>query len=339
VIGVRGKLALGIGFCAGIAFLLIVLHAADLREVWRVVREADYRLSIPFLIVIALLYWIRSVRWSILLRPLKDDIRARDVFPAVMIAFSSAMILPPPLGEFVRMYIISKQLELRSVSVLASIALERAFDLLSIVLLVGFALAVAPKPSEEFAVIGVLGATLAGLVLAFSVAYYLWNEQLIRFMRYALRVFPARLEGVLSNQLELVNAGLLALRSKKSVANLVVLTLAQWALMASAIFVSFVAVGVMVHASAAFLVLAFTFAGVSLPTTPGAVGTVQLAFALGLGAYGVGTSDAVAASIFWQGIAYSFILVLGVYHFIRLGYTVSEIGSVVRSSGDAGTDQ
>lgn len=325
-----------VGFCVGLAFLLIVLHSADLREVWRVVRDADYRLSLPFLMVIALLYWIRSVRWSILLRPLKSDIKGGDVLPAVMIGFSSAMVLPPPLGEFVRMYIIGRQLELRNVSVLASIALERAFDLLSIVLLVGFALAVAPKPSEEFAVIGALGATLAGLVFAFSVAYYFWNEQLIRLVRCALGVLPVRLERTLSNQLDLVNSGLLALRSKRSVVTLIVLTLTQWALMGLAIFVSFMAVGVMVHVSAAFLVLAFTFAGVSLPTTPGAVGTVQFAFALGLGAYGVGTVDAVAASIFWQGIAYSFIVTLGVFYFVRLGYTVGEIGSIVRSTKDGG---
>jgi uncharacterized protein (TIRG00374 family) len=336
VIGSRGRLALVVGFCFGLAFLLIVLHEADLREVWRVVRDTDYRLAIPFLVVIALLYWIRCVRWSILLRPLKADVRARDVFPAVMIAFSSAMVLPPPLGEFVRMYIIGKQLRLKNVSVLASIALERAFDLLSIVLLVGFALAVAPKPSEEFVVIGALGATLAGLAFAFSLVYYFWNEQLVRIVRFILRIFPDRLGRTLSNQLDLIVSGLSALKSKRSVAALIVLTLAQWALMGLAIFVSFVAVGVAVHVSAAFLVLAFTFAGVSLPTTPGAVGTVQLAFALGLGAYGVGTADAVAASIFWQGIAYSFILALGVFHFVRLGYTVSEIGSFVRRTRDSG---
>ncbi len=91
------------------------------------------------------------------------------------------------------------------------------------------------------------------------------------------------------------------------------------------IYLSLLAVKVSVPVLASFVVLAFTFVGVTLPSSPGAVGTIQLSFALALGPYGVETGDAVAASIFWHVLAYSFVTVVGLYYFVRMGYTLSTV--------------
>jgi uncharacterized membrane protein YbhN (UPF0104 family) len=107
--------------------------------------------------------------------------------------------------------------------------------------------------------------------------------------------------------------------------SVVLMTIVQWLVTGLGIYISLRALHIDVHPSVAFVVLAFTFVGVTLPTTPGAVGTIQLSFALALAPAGVAAGDAVAASIFWHAIAYGFVLALGVFYFVRLGYTLREI--------------
>jgi uncharacterized membrane protein YbhN (UPF0104 family) len=73
------------------------------------------------------------------------------------------------------------------------------------------------------------------------------------------------------------------------------------------------------------VILAFTFVGVTLPTTPGAVGTIQLSFTLALAPYGVSAGGAVAASVFWHVFAYCFVVSTGFFYFLRMGYSFGEI--------------
>jgi uncharacterized protein (TIRG00374 family) len=223
------------------------------------------------------------------------------------------------------MFIAGRQLRLKTTSVLTTIVLERVFDLLTIVGLLGIALLLAPRSSPELAAAGYVGGAVAAAALVVSVVYVTWTDLLLGFLEKPFRLFPERIAAVLSAQAEHVASGMMALRNARRVATVLLMTVALWLVMAIGLYVSLRAIRIDVDPSAALIVLAFTFIGVTLPTTPGAVGTIQLSFALGLAPYGVAAGDAVAASIFWHVIAYGFVVAVGLVFFIRLGYSWGEI--------------
>ena len=115
-------------------------------------------------------YW-RALRWSVMLKPIKASPSLRNLLAATVIGFT-AITLFGRAGELVRPYLIARKEGVSLSSQLATLLLERMFDLLMALLLFGFALArvnasgmvVGPKLTSILAVGGkFLG--LVGLVL------------------------------------------------------------------------------------------------------------------------------------------------------------------------------
>ena len=314
-----------IGFVIGVAFLVIALRGANFRGIVENLRDANFALVIPFLVTLAALNWVRAVRWSVLLRALRKKTTGTEVFPAVMIGFASNVVLPPPLSDFVRMYVAGRRLRIKNTAVFATIVLERVFDLVVIALLLGVALAMMPKPTDELILGGYLSAMVAFVAFMVVTVYAVWSDGFLRITRRMLSLLPGQIESVLKRHLDFAASGLAALASARRIIEVTMLTLIQWTLMALGIYISMIAVDINLHVSAAVVVLAITFVGITLPSTPGAVGTIQLSFALALAPFGVSSTAAVSASIFWHVIGYCFVVSVGLYYFLRLGYTLREI--------------
>lgn len=122
--------------------------------VWRAVRDRgfDWRLAAfslahvrPGWLLLAIAgiyatYWVRAIRWAVLLRPIKADPSVANLFAATVIGFTAITLLGRP-GEFVRPYLIAVKERVPLASQLAAWLLERVADLLMVLILFGFALA------------------------------------------------------------------------------------------------------------------------------------------------------------------------------------------------------
>ena len=106
--------------------------AEVLREIAAAFGKADYR-SLPVMwLCLALFYWLKAVRWKLLLEPQGQFRPVRDLFPPTIIGFAFNNVLPAHLGEFVRVFVFSRQSGLPKTAVLSSIVLERIFDVIAI---------------------------------------------------------------------------------------------------------------------------------------------------------------------------------------------------------------
>jgi uncharacterized protein (TIRG00374 family) len=85
-------------------------------------------------------YFGRALRWAVLIRPLRPDPSIWRLFSATAIGFTAVVIFGRP-GEFVRPYLIAIKERVPFSSQLAAWLLERIYDLLSALLIFGFALA------------------------------------------------------------------------------------------------------------------------------------------------------------------------------------------------------
>ena len=79
---------------------------------------------------------IRAFRWHVLLRPV-CDISTRDVFPVMIIGYAANNVLPFRAGELVRAWVLEQRYGVRKTAALATIAVERLFDGLTMLLFVG----------------------------------------------------------------------------------------------------------------------------------------------------------------------------------------------------------
>ena len=89
-------------------------------------------------VVIALLsHYVRAYRWNILLKPLGYNLKTSRTFIAVMVGYF-ANNLVPRLGEVTRCGILKKTDNVAVTSAFGSVVAERAFDLLTLIIVATF---------------------------------------------------------------------------------------------------------------------------------------------------------------------------------------------------------
>ncbi len=88
-------------------------------------------------------YWGRAMRWRAMLAPLRPGASTFSLVEATIIGFTAVVLLGRP-GELVRPYLIANKEKVSFSSQMAVWLLERIFDLLMVLAVFGFALAVVP---------------------------------------------------------------------------------------------------------------------------------------------------------------------------------------------------
>lgn len=320
----RYRLISILGILISIFFLYLAIKDTNFSEIRDGLSRSRYWIAIPLLTTLALFYWIKAVRWRVLLDPIRET-TTREILPAMMIGFAGNNLLPAHLGEFLRMYVIAKQFGLSKTSVLATIVIERMFDFLTVLFLLAGILLVDTKVPPSLVTAGYFIA-VAGLgLLALVVVYITRTEAFVSFFRRRLRVLPRTLQTKLIRQAELGALGLNAIREPHLLFGVIGTSLVQWMLMGICLYTGILAVGISVPLSSAFVLLALSVAALTLPSSPGFFGTIELCFVLSLEPYGVSQGDAFAAAIFYHLLAYLSVTATGLYYLKRLGSTLGRL--------------
>ena len=241
------------------------------------------------------------------------------------------------------MYLGARQLGLRNTQVLATIVLERVFDMMSVVLFFLAALLVARNVDPLLMQAGTVIAACGVVFLVLVVAYIVWTERFLDLLRRLTFFVPglARLRGLgwldsirngILHQLEIGVAGLFALKQPRLLAGIVFTSLAQWGCMGLSAYLAMEAVGIpariegaQTQISAAFVVLAATTFGVTLPAAPGFLGTIQAMFKVALVPFGVSETAAFAASAFFHVPTYLIVTLPGLWLLKRTGYKLKQV--------------
>lgn len=124
------KKHLWIGFLFAAVCLYYAFRGISLQQLATALAHAQL---LPILLALTLYffeYFIRSGRWSILIRPIKN-ISSKDLLWPLMIGFFANNILPLRMGEFVRAHVCGTKFNISRTASLGSILLERIFDTLS----------------------------------------------------------------------------------------------------------------------------------------------------------------------------------------------------------------
>jgi uncharacterized protein (TIRG00374 family) len=121
------------GICVSIVLIWLTLHQIDIKKSFELIAGVKYFVLIPGILVYVFTYIIRSVRYYYILLPLKKT-KVLDNFPYTIIGFFANNIIPLRFGELIRAKITGERLRVSRSSVLATIVIERLFDVIIFVL-------------------------------------------------------------------------------------------------------------------------------------------------------------------------------------------------------------
>jgi uncharacterized protein (TIRG00374 family) len=320
-----------VGVAISIVCLWLALRGTNFDQIGQTLAQAQLWYGLPLLFFYMLFYWIKAIRWRMMLQPMRRT-HARELFTPMMMGFFANNILPAHLGEFVRMYLGAKMLRLDHAQVLATIILERIFDFLAVVLFLGVALILGGQVSDQLANIG-YGVALTGLGLLLATVMFVTSTgPFLALIRKATFFLPNNIQHKILHHLEISAMGFTSIKRPRLLAGIIVTSLLQWLLIGACIYCGLLSVGIEAPASASFVVLAATVFAVTLPAAPGFFGSMQLAFTLSLLPYGIGEGQAFAASVVFHAVTYLSVTLLGIYLLRHLGYKLGELRQQVESA-------
>lgn len=133
------------GFGVMALMFFLVLKDIDWGDLWTAFAQFHILWLIPALVIYMFGYIIRGFRWVVLLSPVKKC-SFRSLFPTLVIGFMANNLLPARAGEFVRAYLNGTKEKVSRSASLATIVLERIFDGLTMMIMLGLALSYGQLP-------------------------------------------------------------------------------------------------------------------------------------------------------------------------------------------------
>ncbi len=330
-LSLRQRLLVGTGLLLAVFFLWLSLREVQFAQVVAALGGARLEFVPLFVALIGAFYVLKAFRWSLLLSPLRALVGWR-LLPAIMIGYSASAILPLQLGELVRAHITARQERLPGAAVLATVGLERVFDLLTLLLVLAVGLGVGGNVSANLVTAGLYLGAIAAVALMLAAGCALATERFVAAASVLTRVLPEALGQAIVHHTRRFGEGLHAARRPGLILRIVANSAMQWSCMCACIYVSLVAVGIDASLPVAVVVLLFTVLSLTLPTSPGNVGSIQAAYYLALKPFGVSASAALSASLFFHVLSYAVVLPLGIYWLRSAGCglgTLRQIAAVV----------
>ena len=318
-----------IGLALGAFFLWLVLREVRVAEVAASLRGIRPSLVPAFVVLVAVFYVLKALRWSLLLSPLRS-VPGLRLLPAVMIGYTASAILPLQLGELVRAHLAATHERLPGASVLATIGLERIFELLTLMLVIAAGMLLGERLSPDLVTAGLYLGAVAGAALAVAVAFALATERVVAFVSVVAAVLPDGWQRSVVGHARRFGEGLHAVRRPALLVRIIGNSLAQWACMWGCMYLSLAAVGIEATLPIAVVVLVFTVISLTLPTSPGNVGSIQAAYYLALKPFGVSASMAFSASLFFHVLSYVVVFSLGAYWLYVGSYGSGGLREVLR---------
>jgi uncharacterized protein (TIRG00374 family) len=319
-----------IGIAVSAVFLYFAVRGARVDRMIHALQGANYWYMIPCVVGTLLAFWIRALRWKVLLQPLRR-IPQGIVFSATMIGFLANNVLPARLGELVRAHVVGRRAQVSRSAALASILIERIFDLFTLLVLFAVVALVSEFPGglEKVALVGlVLGLVTLLLLL-------LWYRQPDRFLRLALRLVPGRFRDKADDLARRFRDGLRVFDSGAQLLVVGVLSVLMWALILLVVGLSIVALDIDAPQPQSAMVALVAIALVTMvPSAPGFIGTLQGGGTAAMLVFGVPKEQGLAFTIVFHATQWFPVNIVGLYYLFREGLSFGQLSRIAGPEGE-----
>lgn len=302
------------GLGLSLVSLVVVFYFADLRNVAQALQMADYRMVVASAIITLSWLVVRAQVWRTLLlgRPTWNN-----TFFAINQGYLINNILPFRLGELARAYLLARKSDLGFFQVFPSVIIERLLDLS---MAVGLLLATIPLVvGGNWAKSAAVSAGI--LVLFLYIGLFLiarCQDRAVPLIHRLLAKIPflgSRLQKFLPD----VFSGIQVLTNGSLFIKAICWVLLNWVIAIGQYYVLMRAFFPQAELLWAGFSIGVVSLGIAAPSSPGAVGVLELALVGALAVFGLNPSTALAFAFTLHAIQYILTGVLGAYALTRDG--------------------
>jgi hypothetical protein len=314
------------GILISLLALAAIFYLVDVQRLIEALRLADYRLIFMLLVVTLLWVFVRSIVWRTLLQ---ERAPLSMVFLTLNEGYVLNNLLPLRLGEVGRAFLLSRKARLGFLQVFSTVLIERALD---VAMAAGVLLGTLPF------VVGGNFAWQAAILVGGTVIIGLFMLHLLaRNQSWAFRQYerwsgrlPVIEKTLKPSQLEALFEGLRALVDGRRFLRVLLWMLLNWGIAILQFYILMRAFFPQAELVWATLSLGVMAMGVAVPSSPGAVGVLEISIMGALSVFGVDPSTALAAALTAHLTNYLVTGLIGAFAFLKDGLTLTGVFREVR---------
>ncbi len=312
------------GLLISVGFLAFFLYRTDFNGIWEAFKGADYALALAAVPLYFLGFWIRTMRWRVLMKHVKDLPTLR-LYPVVLIGLMANNVMPARVGELVRAYLVGERENVSKSAALGTIAVDRIFDGLTLVAILAGVTAFSGTDAKIRDIgFGTGVVFLAGTIVLGALAFSPDKARglALRLLNMLPHGLEEKIEGILDNFLE----GLQSLRSPPVVVTAAVLSMASWSV--ETLMYYFVGQAFHLHVGFEiyFLIAAAANLALSVLASPGGVGPFEVTTqAVLIDIYGVSQQAASAYALALHALLLGPVIIVGLFLLWSTQMSLSEI--------------
>lgn len=297
------------GVILSCVLLIISFYKVDFSAVLRSFRSISVSSLLLCTLFMCFSDLARSLTWRITTRKIKP-ISASTLFGGVVVGYMVNTLLPFRAGELFRAQYLASTVGVRRSTALSTIFIERVFDVFSLGLLLILCIYYGIRGLSFGAAEIVLVVWLICIVLT---TLLVLNLEALERNKHHLTLVPERVLEMLVHFL----APLQQLRDPRNLLAILGTTMLVWLCNYFSILALIHDSGAVTKYQAALILFMFTNLGFLIPSTPGALGIIQVAFWLALSPFGLPKEHALALSFAYVGIIFLFNLGVGLPYFMK----------------------
>ncbi len=321
-----------LGIAISVVLIVWVLRDVDPAAVWIEVQGARWGLLLSAVAVATSGFFLRALRWKLLLHPLHPDTRLGNRFGAVSIGFAANNLLPARIGEFARAWAISRLEPVTVSGALGSLVVERFLDGVAVVTFLMVALLHPSFPTEATVggyPIGVLVRSVVVLlaaILGVVLTLVLLPRQVLGVSGRLARFLPPRAGALVVEVLESFVGGLKALQRPTLLLGALAWSFVFWGWNAVSFLLAMHAFGIEQGFITALFVQSVIALGVAVPSAPGFFGTFHAAAVVALvEVYGMAESATLAFAFGYHLGGFIPVTLMGLWYAARMGVSMGSL--------------
>jgi len=317
-----------LGFAVSAVFLFFSLRGQDYEAIREAFSQVTYWYLVPALGLYFIGLLVRAYRWSVLLRPV-EIVSPRKLVGINAVGLMANNVLPLRTGEFVRAYALSQRTSITKSTALATIAVERIFDGMALLIFIATSMLFVDLTSQ-LSRVAELAMVIFGLALVALVLLAKGGRLRDRMLQLALGPLPVAMQGRVNRMAESFITGLGIFHRWRELALVSVSSLVAWGFEASMYYMVARAFGGSIEAvmrvPETMLTTGIANLATLVPSSPGYVGPYEAAVILVLGgALGLSRALALSYAVLVHVMLWLPVTIWGVIEWSRLHLSLRQV--------------
>jgi uncharacterized protein (TIRG00374 family) len=279
---------------------------------------------IPAMLIIAISFIPRAIRWQYLLGSEKK-ISIKSLFSVIMIGFMVNNVVPARIGDVARALLLGKKEGVSRSLSFGTIVLERIFDGIALIILFGIGLFFFPLPSWARG-FGIMGLAIFGLGILSLILLKAKREVAINLLIKTSALVSKKLSERMGYILHRFICGFESLGKPDHIFLILFWSVVSWLLFGLEFHLLFLSFGISnLPFYAPYFVMAIVSLGTLIPSAPGYIGVFQAFCIAGLAFFGIEKGLALSYSVAAHIAQYIPVTIIGLFFLAKEGVSFSSL--------------